>query len=221
MPNNLKIENKEIKLLTSTDFNKYGRVINGYNFEKLNRYMESVSEIPQEGNLYLPSVADMETDAVVEEIKSVVYGGMEIQVGYCNGNNSSLNGLEYHKGNEINYATTSLVLLLGTIQDIQNNQYDSDKVEAFFIPKGTAIEIYQTTLHFAPCKVMDEGFKCIVILPKGTNTPIEHRIENSDIENKLLFMKNKWLLVHPNNQNLVNKGAYPGIIGENLVVKYA
>ena len=43
------------------------------------------------------------------------FGEMEIQIGYCNGHNSMLNALEYHKSSEINVAATDAVLLLGSI----------------------------------------------------------------------------------------------------------
>ena len=46
---------------------------------------------------------------------------MPIQIGYCNGPNSTLNGLEYHKSSEINIAITDMVLLLGKVQEVENN----------------------------------------------------------------------------------------------------
>jgi hypothetical protein len=207
----------EIKILTLDDtrFIKYGKVLTDFDFSELDEYMINSSRVPDEGNIYLASVEEMESKSIFNTMKNIVYGGMDIQIGYCNGNNSFLNGLEYHKGSEINFAVTDFVLQLGQVQDIKNNQYDSKNVKAFFVPKGTTIELYQTTLHFAPCKVSDAGFKCIVILPKGTNTPIENKIECNDLESKILFMKNKWLLAHVDNKVLLGRGAYPGIIGEN------
>ncbi|WP_285767035.1 DUF4867 family protein [Peribacillus sp. SI8-4] len=198
-------------------FAPYGNIINGYDFQELQAYMKE-KEIPQDQNIYIPSVADMENTSVKERIQTGFYGEMPIQIGYCNGPNATLNGLEYHKGSEINIAVTDMVLLLGKVQDIHDNSYDSTNVEAFFIPKGTAIELYSTTLHFAPCKVNDEGFKTIVILPAGTNEPLKQDILKRTQEDKLLFMKNKWLLAHPERKQLVNKGAYAGIRGDNISI---
>ena len=196
-------------------FNTYGKIINHYDFKELQDYMEQTG-IPEDGNVYVASVSEMENTKIKKEIQFAFYGGIPIEIGYCNGPNSTLNGLEYHKSSEINIAMTDLVLLLGKIQDIHHNGYDSKNVEAFFVPKGTAIELYATTLHFGPCKVNEEGFKDIVILPDGTNDPLEQTIEKRTEEDELLFMKNKWLLVHPEREVLVNRGAYPGIIGENI-----
>ncbi|MGE7762356.1 DUF4867 family protein [Peribacillus sp. NPDC097895] len=211
--------NKHVSFFHVEDrtFTPYGKIIKGYDFHELQTYMEDI-EIPQDQNLYIASVANMENTRVKEQIQTAFYGEMSIQIGYCNGPNSTLNGLEYHKGSEINIAVTDLVLLLGKVQDIQDNIYDSNNVTAFFIPKGTAVELYSTTLHFAPCKVNNDGFKTIVILPSGTNEPLKEDLEKRTEEDKLLFMKNKWLLVHPERKQLVSRGAYAGIRGENISI---
>jgi hypothetical protein len=160
----------------------------------------------------------MENTIIKNQLQEAFYGDMPIQIGYCNGPNSTLNGLEYHKSSEINIAITDMVLLLGKVQDVEDNFFNSNDVIAFFIPKGTAVELYSTTLHFAPCKVNNEGFKTIVILPKGTNDPLLSNIQKRTKEDELLFMKNKWLIAHPEREQLINKGAHPGIKGENIKV---
>lgn len=209
----------EIKHITDKEFLKYGKIIYEYDFSNLIGYMKSSTSIPDEGNIYMASVEGLETFEINNILEEELYGGMPIEIGYCNGRNSTLNGLEYHKGSEINVAVTDMILLLGKLQDIENNCYESKKVEAFFVPEGTAIEMYQTTLHFGPCKTYDEGFKCIVILPKGTNFPLEIKTDRK-IKDELLFAKNKWLLVHPERTALIEKGAHIGIKGENIEIKY-
>ncbi len=136
---------------------------------------------------------------------------MPVQVGICYGFNSKLNGLEYHVGSEIVVAITDTVLLVAHLNDMDGKTINSDKVVGVFVPAGSAFKMYETTLHFAPCKVNDEGFKTLIILPKGTNLPLENKTDD-----ELLFAANKWLIVHPENQN----GAYVGIEGENIEVKY-
>ncbi len=212
--------NKHIKIkeIDSKGFSKYGRIINEFDFTNLIKFMEENTEIPEEGNVYKASVPEMERDRINDELSNIFYGGIPIQIGFCNGRNFSLNGLEYHKCSEINVAATDIILLLGNVQDIKNNTYEASNVEAFFIPKGIAVEIYQTTLHFAPCKTSEKGFKCIIILPKGTNTPLKEISNTKGQESELLFMVNKWLLVHPAKKNLVEKGAHVGILGENIEI---
>lgn len=216
----LKEKNPETTIhhISSEVFKKYGKILNGFDHEDLDNAMKEIN-IPLDANRYVASEPLLEKTKLKQEIETTLFGGMEIQVGYCNGPNSHLNGLEYHKGSEINIAVTDLVLILGHTQDIVENKYKMGNQDIFFLPKGTMIEIYQTTLHFAPCKVNKEGFKCIVILPKGTNEPIDFNKSIITEEDELLFMKNKWLLAHPERKPLISKGAYPGIIGENLKIE--
>ncbi|WP_446898454.1 DUF4867 family protein [Clostridium sp. LBM24168] len=206
-----------IKSPYDDDFIKYGRLIEDYNFNEIIQYMEQNTSIPGNGNTYLASVPEMENTKIKDRLQSEFYGEMPIEIGYCNGPNSTLNGLEYHMGSEIDVAVTDLVLFLGQLRDIQDNKYSSSKVEAFFIKKGTAVQIYETTLHFGPCKTSEEGFKCIVVLPRGTNEPLKNN--KSRYKDKLLFARNKWLLVHGDKKNLIENGAYAGIDGENIEIK--
>lgn len=208
----------EINDISSESFEKYGKIILGYDFSQVVNYMEERTQIPEEGNVYVASVEEMENCHIKRELQEIFYGDMPIQMGYCNGMNSTLNGLEYHKSSEINVAVSDMILLLGCIQDIRENKYESSKVEAFYIPRGSVIEIYATTLHFAPCKLLQEGFKCIVILPRGTNLEIS-KPQKKTMEGDLLFMKNKWLIVHSSRKILIDKGAHVGILGGNTEIK--
>ncbi|MCM3570574.1 DUF4867 family protein [Neobacillus mesonae] len=202
-----------------TAFHQYGKIIPSSNIEEIESFMND-TEIPLGENIYVPSIKEMEQTAFKEMIETTVYGEMPIQIGYCNGRNSFLNGFEYHKGSEINIAITDFVLLLGRVQDIEDKLFSSENVEAFFIPKGTMVELYSTTLHFAPCKVSAEGFKAVVILLAGTNQSLDGPVKRRTAEDELLFMKNKWLIAHPERKPLIDKGAYPGIKGKNIEVQY-
>ena len=206
--------------VNDTKFNLYGRVVNGYDYSELNLFMEKKSIMPIEGNVYFPSIEEMENTKIYKQLKNNFYGGMDIEIGYCNGMNSTLNGLEFHKGSEINFAVTDFVLILGHSWDIKENKYNVNNVEVFYVKKGEAIEMYDTTLHLSPCKVSDEGFKGVVILPRGTNTELEEKFEVVEDRDRLLLMKNKWVIAHPERKPLIDKGAFPGIIGENLEILY-
>ena len=56
-----------------------------------------------------------------DSLRDSFYGGMDIQVGYCNGRNTTYNGFEYHKGSEINIAVTDFMLVLGHTWEIRDN----------------------------------------------------------------------------------------------------
>lgn len=205
-----------IKKVTDRKFKKYGHIIKNYNCQELIQKMEN-TPLPDDV-VYEPSVKKLENLEIAEKLRVREFGELPIQVGYCNGNNYLLNALEYHRSSEINVAVTDLILLIGSQQDIEDDySYDTSKIEAFLIPSGTIIEIYATTLHYAPCNVNGNGFRCVVILPKGTNLPLKNKIEKSE-EDALLFAKNKWLIAHKNS-GLDKQGAFVGLIGQNISMK--
>lgn len=202
------------------EFKPYGRIVNGYDFSEIVEYMKTSTPIPEQSNIYVASVPALESFAVKDEVESVLYGGMPVQIGYCNGRNSTYNGFEYHKGSEINIAVTPFMLVLGHVWEIEDNKFYVGGEKVFFVPEGTAIEMYETTLHLSPCKVTDEGFKGVVILPKGTNTPLENKHQNGDKESVLLLQRNKWVLSHKDREPLMKQGAFPGLVGENKELHY-
>ena len=106
-----------------------------------------------------------------------------------------------------------MILLLGWLPDVTDEfTYDTSKIEAFMVPAGTVVEMYETTLHYAPCNAAEGGFKCIVILPKGTNTDIDFAVATEG-EDTLMTAKNKWLIAH---EDAAIEGAFNGLRGENI-----
>ena len=203
----------EIKKVTDPAFKAYGKVITGFDLTELLAEMEK-TPLPEDV-VYVPSVEALEALPVAKQIEKNLYGQMPIQIGYCNGHNKKLNALEYHRDSEMNVAVGSdLVLLMGKQQDItEDYTYDTSLVEAFLVPAGTAIEVYATTLHYAPCHVDEKGFRCVVVLPKGTNTDLEP-VEEKWAEDKLLFARNKWLIGH--EEGGLPENAWIGLKGENV-----
>lgn len=208
----------EIKKVTDAAFKKYGRVISHVDVAELVAVLKE-TPIPADV-VYEPSVESLEKLPVKEELSSVIYGEMPIQIGYCNGHNKKLNALEYHRDSEINIAAEDAVLMLGSLQDVEADfTYDTSKVEAFLVPAGTAVEIYATTLHYAPCHVEDGGFQVAVVLPKGTNYELKAahaKVENGKAPNEdaLLTAVNKWLIGHA--EGGLPEGSFLGLKGENL-----
>lgn len=208
----------EIKKVTDAAFKKYGRVISHVDVAEL---VAALKETPIPADVvYEPSVESLEKLPVKEELSEVIYGEMPIQIGYCNGHNKKLNALEYHRDSEINIAAEDAVLMLGSLQDVESDfTYDTSKVEAFLVPAGTAVEIYATTLHYAPCHVEDSGFQVAVVLPKGTNYELKTahaKVENGKAPNEdaLLAAVNKWLIGHA--EGGLPEGSFLGLKGENL-----
>lgn len=206
-----------IKPVTGRAFKPFGRVIKGYYLRSLIEEMEK-TECPSDRVVYEPSVRSLETLKINRQFSEEAYGGMPIQIGYCNGRNHLLNAVEYHRDSELNLACTDMILLVGKRQDIgRDYTYDTGKMQAFLVKKGTLVEIYSTTLHYAPISAGEhENFRCVVVLPKGTNEPLPAcRGKAHTKEDQLLTHVNKWLIAHPES-GLDKDGAFVGLKGENI-----
>ena len=203
----------KIQKVTDPAFRKYGQVLEGYDFTGLIKEMKH-TPVPEDV-IYVPSVEELEALDIMKDLQNKGYGGLPVQIGYCNGHNKKLNAVEYHRNSEINVAVTDLVLLIGHQQDIEpDHTYDTSKIEAFLVPAGTGIEGYATTLHYAPCHVNEGGFQCVVVLPKGTNTDLTFQTEKTG-EDSLMTAKNKWLIAH---EDAKIAGAFNGLKGENITI---
>ena len=206
-----------IKKVPDSDFKKYGQVLKNYDCSEIIEKMKSSTPLPSDV-VYEPSIKELEDLKIAEELQKREFGELPIQIGYCNGNNYILNAVEYHRSSEINIAVTDLILLIGCQQDIEDDfSYDTSKIEAFMVPAGTIIEVYATTLHYAPCNANEDGFKCVVVLPRDTNLPLENSVEKTG-EDALLFARNKWLIGHKDT-DLGEQGAFIGLVGENISIK--
>ena len=194
-------------------FARYGKVITGLDTDALIAALEK-TEKPADAVVYLPSVASLEETDLYPILRDNVYGGMPIQIGFCNGTNTKLNCVEYHRDSEINIPAQDMVFLVACESDLVDGHLDTAKVEAFRAPAGSAVELYATTLHYAPCDaVSGAGFRVAVVLPKDTNTD-KPEIQNRTPEDALLWARNKWLIAHPDSTEAAS-GAFVGLDGEN------
>lgn len=204
----------EILSVFDKEFAPYGKVLEGYDTAELVAAMKNIP-LPEEGTAYEPGIASLEACRIFGEFSDRAYGGMPVQLGMCWGHNTKLNCLEYHKDSEINIGTDDFVLLLAKEDEIVDGTLDTAKVKAFKAPAGAAVEVYATSLHYAPCHLdAAAGFRTAVVLPRGTNTymPV---IAAGNFEDKLLWARNKWLLAHPDTSE-AKAGAYVGLVGENI-----
>ena len=210
----------KIKSIFSKSFAKYGKVLTGYDVKDLLKKLDDTTKKPDNAVIYEPGDAGLESLPIAKELSDNAYGGMPIQIGYCNGNNTKLNCLEWHRGSELNIPSNDMVLLLAPLQSVKKGKLDTNLVEAFYVPKGTVVQVYETTLHYAPCnavkngEVSKEGFRVVIVLPKDTNTE-KPAIKEIDFEDKLLWARNKWLIAHPDSSE-AKQGAFVGLTGKNI-----
>ena len=187
-------------------FRKYGRVITNVDFTQL---VEEMKKTPvPDGVVYEPGINALEALPVKKELETITYGEMPVQIGYCNGHNSKLNAVEYHRSSEINVAATDAILILGLLADVAEDfTYDTSKMEAFLVPAGTGVD--------------GQGFQVAIVLPQGTNYPLEgahQKVEQGKApsEDALLAATNKWLIGHA--EGGLPEGSFLGLVGENLDV---
>lgn len=206
-----------MKIYSVTDpmFQSYGRVVTGLEDAKAQILAALRSTPLPEGVGYVPEEEKLQALPATAVVSDHLYGGMPVQLGWCNGHNTVLNCLEYHRDSEFNLGTEDFILLLARQDEIENGALDTGKVKAFRVPAGVLVEVYATTLHYAPCHCdPSKGFRVLVALPKGTNTP-KPSLENLGGDDAQLWACNKWLLAHAESREAA-QGAYVGLAGENI-----
>jgi hypothetical protein len=195
---NIREKNKDLTIheCGSDRFSRYGKIIHGIDPSLL--IAEALKKTnPAAGVEYIPSVPELESVGALDIIRNKIFSGKEIQAGWVRGENLNLNAFEFHESSEVIAAATDLILILGRVNDITGNTYDTAGAEIFYQERGSIVELFSTTLHFAPVQTGPEGFCAVIILPAGTNTPLNHEIYTSATgKQRLLFMKNKWLLAY-------------------------
>lgn len=199
-------------------FRRYGKVVD-FDAAALIEACRKSAVMPDAGCLYVPDMPALEAPELFAPVQHTLRGEGGCQIGCCWGFNTLLNCLEYHRASEHNIAVTDMVVLLAPQQAMEGLDLPAGNIEGFFVPQGTTIELYATTLHYAPCQTQDSGFRTIIVLPRGTNHALELTRPNG-YDGRLLWAKDKWLIAHPESIADVNAGAYPGLHGENYNVKY-
>ena len=203
----------KIYTVTDPEFKPYGKILEGYDTNELVEAMKKIP-MPEEGTCYEPGIESLEACGIFEEMQDRAYGGMPVQLGMCWGYNTKLNCLEYHRDSEVNIGTEDFILLLAKEDEIEDGVLDTETVKAFRVPAGLPVEVYATTLHYAPCHTdKAAGFRVAVVLPRGTNTALPEFIAKCD-EDTWMTARNKWLLAHPDSSEAKN-GAHIGLKGVN------
>ena len=202
--------------VSDPEFKSYGNVWDNVPSELASPVLEALASTPiPEGSKYVASAPELEGVKDADKLGFLMYGGRPFQLGWCNGHNTKLNCLEYHRDSEFNLGTEDFILLLAKMDDITDGKLDTAKVKAFRAPAGTLVEVYATTLHYAPCHVDPaKGFRVLVALPQGTNTA-KPEIKADGGDDAQLWACNKWLLAHVESSEAA-AGAYVGLEGVNI-----
>ena len=197
------------------EFKAYGQIVTGMD-DAVQQILSALATTPCTDHVeYVPTDPVLQDLPAAKLVSDHCFGGMPAQLGWCNGHNTKLNCLEYHRDSEFNLGTEDFILLIARQEEIENGLLDTAKVKAFRVPAGVMVEVYATTLHYAPCHCdAGKGFRVLVALPWLTNTdrPV---FENKTPEDEILTARNKWLLAHPESTEAKN-GAKVGLTGINI-----
>ena len=196
-------------------FKPYGQIVTGLE-DAVAEILAGLAKTPlPEGVGYVPTEPKLQNLPAADLIRDHCFGGMPVQLGWCNGHNTKLNCLEYHRDSEFNLGTEDFVLILGLQAQIEDGFFDTAKAKAFRVPKGVLVEVFATSLHYAPCHTdADKGFRVLIALPWLTNTD-KPAIEPITEEDTFMTARNKWLLAHPESSE-AKDGAKIGLVGENI-----
>lgn len=210
---NIRIKNPQLQIqdVHCASFRTYGNIIDSDIRVAMDYVKNTICPDTKKG-LYQPSVKELESLCDIQELSHKVYGYLDVMCGLVTGSNQVLNGIEYHQGSETIIAVTDFVLVVGHVWDMYNNTYDSSLCECFYVPQGTIVECFSTTLHYTPICVDDDGFCTICLLLKNTGDAVERQ--------GILKKKNKWFIAHKDNKEKVESGDYPGLLGEMIKINH-
>ncbi len=200
------------------EFSAYGQIVSGME-GAASALADTLRGLPlPEGVEYVPEDPRLQDHPAAAQLMERCFGGLPVQLGHCCGHNTRLNCLEYHRNSEFNLGAEDFILLLARREELENGMLDTARVRAFRVPAGVLVELYATTLHYAPCESAPRrGFRVLVALPRGTNLPAPAP-EPKTPEDRFRTACNKWLLAHPDSDE-VHGGAAVGLVGENIDIK--
>ena len=130
----------KIESVLDPAFAAYGQVVTGLE-EARAEILAALAGTPQPaaGTDYCPEDPALQELPAAAEVSGHLFGGMPCQLGWCNGRNTKLNCLEYHRDSEYNLANEDFILLLARRDEIENGRLDTGKVRAFRVPAGTLV----------------------------------------------------------------------------------
>ena len=118
------------------EFKSYGRVWDDVPSALTAPLTEALAatHIP-EGSQYVASAPELEQVEGADMLGLLMYGGRPFQLGWCNGHNTQLNCLEYHRASEFNLGARDFILLLAKREQIVDGKLDTAQVKAFRAPR--------------------------------------------------------------------------------------
>lgn len=209
-----KAANPNIKLydVNSPEFSVYGVLYPNYDISRIKTILTSLP-LPESGSRYLQSIEALEKEETIQSIGKDIFAGLPINAGATIGYTTDFSAVEFHQSSEVNIALDDVILVLGQRQLLEVNQTFDPHTEgkAFYIPAGSVIELFNTTLHYAPVEVFEHGYRVVVVVVEGTNTALPSDFHS---QNPRVVKKGKFQVVHPSRKDKIAQGYQVGMSGE-------
>ena len=105
------------------EFKSYGNVWDDVPSELTLLVLEALSATPiPEGSKYVASAPELESVKGADKLGFLMFGGRPFQLGWCNGHNTRLNCLEYHRASEFNLGARDFILLVAHRWEIEDGK---------------------------------------------------------------------------------------------------
>lgn len=92
------------------EFKSYGNVWDNVPSELTSPVLEALASTPiPEGSKYVASAPELEGVKDADKLGFLMFGGRPFQLGWCNGHNTRLNCLEYHRASEFNLGARDFI----------------------------------------------------------------------------------------------------------------
>ena len=112
--------------ISDPEFKSYGRIIEGYDLRDILSALESSTPLPEDCG-YVPEEEALKAVPSAQALGEAAFGGLPVQFGWCNGHNTKLNCLEYHKSSEVLLGTEDFILLLAKVSEIEKREAGYEK----------------------------------------------------------------------------------------------
>lgn len=205
--------NPQYKILSVDDsaFNQFG-VVYHYDVSDVEKVMNQY-KIPAKGSNYIASIPDLEATDTIKKIKRDIYADMPVDAGVTIGHSDNFTAFEYHQCSETNIMLNDVVMVLAKRQTLEEHGNIDPNREAkmFYVPKGTVIELYNDSLHYAPIQVTKAGYKVIVVVIHGTNSLLPKDVKSA---NPRVVKKGKFQVVHASRKDKIAQGYQVALIGK-------
>ncbi len=210
----------KIKPVTEPSFKRYGKLYESIDLFEAAQFINGLQMPDAENDIYVKASSSLKDMKIFNHVRFNIFGGVEIDMGYAIGHSKGPFDLcEYHRCNELLAVIDQpLVMFFGDQRDIEDNKYDLSLMEAFYVPAGTAVDLYSTTLHGFPYQTSDEGYRMIVTLPHKTNDQKDFETDPSYKQTALLYSMNAFLIGKKNCTRV--KDIYPGLTGHISKIFY-